>query len=116
MPNGTHSATIQPMKRIVLSAAILFAMPLAAQTAKPAPETPKAAAPVTPVVSDALKAQFFKAQSFKVQADVQAEKANSIFQAAIAEMRKACGDSHTLTESQSADPVCVAKPERPEKK
>ena len=111
----TLSATIQPMKRIVLSAILLFAMPLAAQTAaKPTQVAPKPPA-TPPVISDVLKAQFFKAQAFKMQADMQAGKMSDIFQTAVSEMRKVCGDAFTLQTDQNGDPVCVANPARPTK-
>jgi hypothetical protein len=96
------------MNRIVLSAALLLALPMVAQTAKPkeAP-TPTAAAPV---ISDKLKAEFFKAQSFSVQASAQAEKAQNTFQNALVELKKICGDNYALQSDQTGDPVCVAKP------
>lgn len=98
------------MKRIVLSAALFLSLPLAAQTdAKPAQDSaPKP--PAVPVITDALKARFFKAQSFESQASVQAEKAQGALKAAIDEMRKVCGESSVLQSDQTGDPVCVAKP------
>ena len=99
------------MNRLILCAATLFALPLAAQTPKPPQDAPKSA----PVISDALRAQFFKAQAFMVQANDAAEKAQSNFQSAIAEMKKACGEKATLQSNQTGDPVCVVNP-APEKK
>jgi hypothetical protein len=114
------------MKAIVLSASLLIALPIAAQTAaKPpqdAPKTPPAAqpspnpAPAAPVISDALKAQFFKAQSMKLQADTQADRMGAVFQEAVANMQKACGNTYLLQLDRSGDPVCIATPSTPEKK
>ena len=115
------------MKRCVLSAALLLALPLAAQSVPKvktvtAPTAAQQEAPkqpaFPPTISDALKAEFFKAQAFKFQADAQAEKINTLFQAAIANMRKVCGDSATLQTNPNGDPICVANPapDQPAKK
>lgn len=107
------------MKRIVLAATLVLALPLTAQDPKlmtTAPlevvTTPAAA----PVISDALKAQFFKAQSFVAQADVSAEKAHVAYQAAIDELKRTCGEGANLQSDKAGDPVCVVKPPVAEKK
>ena len=95
---------------------LILALPLAAQTPKPTstlPPTPPSAAakPVPPpVISDRLRADFFKAQSQMIQANAQAQLRQTEFQSAIAEMQKTCGDTATLNLNQSGDPECVAKP------
>ena len=92
------------MKRIPVIIALFLALPLIAQTAKP-PAPPK-----TPVISDAQRAQFFKAQSQMIQANAQAQQRQTEFQNAIAEMHKTCGDTATLQLNPNGDPECVAKP------
>ena len=94
---------------------LILALPLAAQTPKPTtlPPTPPTAAakPVPPpVISDRLRADFFKAQSQMIQANAQAQQKQTEFQSAIAEMQKTCGDTATLQSNPNGDPECVAKP------
>jgi hypothetical protein len=89
---------------------LLIALPLIAQTAKPTvPAKP-------PTITDAQRAQFFKAQSQMIQANAQAQQKQTEFQAAIAEMQKTCGDTATLQSNPAGDPECVAKPPAPAKK
>ena len=103
------------MKRTIALLALLLAIPAFAQQ-KPAstiPPTPPSAAakPATPpVIPDALRAQFFKAQSQMIQANAQAQQRQTEFQAAIAELQKTCGDKHTLQLNANGDPECVARP------
>ncbi len=101
------------MTGTIFTAALLVVLLIGPQTAaKPSPEPPKpapAAAPA-PAISDALKAKFFKAQALKAQADAQSEKIANLFQDAVDEMRKACGQDFTLQTDKNGDPVCAAKP------
>lgn len=95
---------------------LILALPLAAQTPKPPstlPPTPPTtvAKPVPPpVISDRLRADFFKAQSQMIQANAQAQQRQTEFQNAVAEMQKTCGDAYTLQLNPNGDPECVAKP------
>jgi predicted metal-dependent hydrolase len=89
------------MKRLILILAL--AIPVCAQTPKPAD------APKPPAISDAQRAQFFKAQSQMIQANVQAQQKQTEFQNAVAEMQKTCGDKYTLQLNPNGDPECVAK-------
>jgi hypothetical protein len=104
------------MRTIILSTALMFALPLAAQTAKPkppaavkaspaaarqapyiqAPPAQVASTPVAPAISDKTLKDFFKAQSR--------------MQTVISEMQKTCGADATLQINQSGDPTCVLKP------
>ena len=103
------------MERTIALLALLLAIPAPAQQ-KPAstiPPTPPTAAvkhATPPVIPDALRAQFFKAQSQMIQANAQAQQRQTEFQAAIAEMQKTCGDTATLQSNPNGDPECVAKP------
>ena len=103
------------MKRPIALLALLLTIPAFAQQ-KPAstiPPTPPTAAakPLTPpVIPDAQRAQFFKAQSQMIQANTQAQQRQTEFQAAIAELQKTCGDKYTLQLNGNGDPECVARP------
>ena len=78
-----------------------------APTASPA----VAAKPATPpVISDALRARFFKAQLHQIQADQVAQEAKTEFLAAVDSLRATCGDVSTLSLNAAGDPECVAKP------
>jgi septal ring-binding cell division protein DamX len=65
---------------------------------------------IPPVISDALRAQFFKAQSQMIQANAQAQQRQSEFQSSVAELQKTCGDKYTLQLNGNGDPECVARP------
>jgi len=92
------------VKRIPVIIALFLAVPLIAQTTKPTvPSKP-------PAITDAQRAQFFKAQSQMIQANAQDQQKQAEFQSAIAEMQKTCGDTASLNLNQSGDPECVAKP------
>ncbi|MGA3264912.1 MAG: hypothetical protein ABSC47_12820 [Terracidiphilus sp.] len=103
----------------IVALTMLFVGAYAASTQQlPTPPTPKA--PDAPVISDAMKAKFFKAQAQSIQAKAnfdQAQKAlqdsTTAFQGVISELTKVCGDSFTPQLDQSGDPVCTAKPEPP---
>ena len=69
-----------------------------------------------PVITDAQRAEFFKAQSKLMAASEQAKEAQTQFQATVAKMQAACGDAFTLQMNQGGDPACVAKPKLEAKK
>jgi hypothetical protein len=97
--------------RMVLKFAVLvllLAVPSFAQQ-KTAPDSPAAAKPSTPVITDAERASFFKAQSQMIQANAQAQQSQAAFQAQVAELQKACGDKFTLQLNAGGDPECIAK-------
>lgn len=71
---------------------------------------PQAPAPAPPAISDALKAQFFKAQAQKIQADIAAQQKQQVFAQAVADLNKACGDGFEPQLNPAGDPACVAKP------
>ena len=94
---------------------LILALPLAAQTPKPTtlPPTPptvaaKPAAP--PVISDRLRADFFKAQSQAMQSSQMAKDSQASLQAIVAELQKTCGDKYTLQLNSGGDPECAARP------
>lgn len=101
------------MKLIVMFTAILAFGPLAfMQTAAPK-EAPK-----PPVISDAQKLAYFKANSEFQTASVQVEQATKLaqqkqvaLQAAGNAIVEACGKDFTATMDGKGDPACVAKPE-----
>jgi len=72
-------------------------------------------AQTVPQITDAQRAEFFKAQSKLMAASEQAKDAQAQFQATVAKMQAACGDAFTLQMNQGGDPACVAKP-KPEAK
>lgn len=90
----------------------IVATPAVGQTpAKPAPALAASHAPAAaPVITDAQRARFFKAQSQAIQAAAAAKDTQAEFQQAIAEMQQACGAEATLTLNKAGDPVCMAKP------
>jgi len=96
------------MNRSLIVLGVAFAtLSLPAQTVKPSPAPAPAAAPA---ISDALRAEFFKAQSQMIQSSAQAKEAQSQFQSEITKMQQVCGETSTLQMSQTGDPVCVIKP------
>ena len=102
------------MERTIALLALLLAIPAPAQQ-KPAstiPPTPPTAAvkhATPPVIPDALRAQFFKAQSQMIQANAQAQQRQGEFQSAVATLQAACGDAYTLQLNTNGDPECVAR-------
>ena len=94
---------------------LILALPLVAQTPKPPalPPTPPTAAakPVPPpVISDRLRADFFKAQSQAMQTSQLAKDSQASLQAIVAELQKTCGDNYTLQLNSGGDPECAARP------
>jgi hypothetical protein len=94
---------------------LILALPLVAQTHKPPalPPTPPTAAakPVPPpVISDRLRADFFKAQSQAMQSSQLAKDSQASLQAIVAELQKTCGDKYTLQLNSGGDPECAARP------
>lgn len=91
----------------ILAGGILFPVLLVAQT------------PNAPVPSDALKANFFKAQSEMIQAGDAAKQANQEaqqtqvkFQGVVKELTDFCGkDFQPQLDPKTKDPVCLAKPD-----
>ena len=106
------------MKKII-AIALSFALPsIAQQTTPTKPVVPPATKTVKapPVLTDAQRAAFFKAQAQLAIAASDAEHAQQVqqakqaaFQAAVAILRKVCGDSADLQMSSDGDPVCIAK-------
>jgi hypothetical protein len=81
--------------------------------------TSAALAQQAPQITDAQRAEFFKAKAN--MADAMAlppvAAANAKYQEAVAKMQQTCGTTSTLQMSPAGDPVCVAKPaEKPEAK
>jgi hypothetical protein len=96
----------EKMKRLII--AFLLIGTLTAIGQAPKAPTPPSAKP--PAITDAQRAQFFKAQSQMIQANAQAQQRQAEFQSAIAEIQKTCGDTASLTLNQYGDLECVAKP------
>jgi hypothetical protein len=80
---------------------VVLALPLAAQTPKP---------PEAPVISDTIKAQFFKAQSGMIQADQKAQQMRDAFTQIVSALTATCGANFQPQINPQGDPVCVAKP------
>ena len=84
------------MRTICLTVVFLaLAVLLAGQA--PKPEAP-------PAITDAHRAQFFKAQ-------LAVNQAQQTFQAAVADLSKDCGEKFAPSMGPQGNPVCVAKPE-----
>lgn len=108
------------MKRALLIFAIAGVM--SAQTTHPIanPESPKVGADLTakpPVLSDAQKAAFFKAQAQLqaaiMESDAASQKLTKMRDALAAEVKQiqdACGKDFQPQMNHDGDPVCVAKP------
>lgn len=105
----TLSATILDMRTTaLLLAALVLALPVAAQTAKPEPTPAKVA--VAPTISDAQKAAYWKAAMQQSGAQKQLDAANATATQAIQAMVATCGDGATLQQAPNGDPECVLKP------
>jgi hypothetical protein len=78
-------------------------------------------APKPPAISDALKAQFFKAQAQFIQAQAAAAQAqeaakekNTAYTDAVSAIQKACGEGFQAQMDDKSDPACVVAPKAPE--
>lgn len=93
-----------------------------AQAPAPPPTKPAAAAKTPPVISEALKLKFFKAQAQFSQA-AEAAKASGenaqqkqvVVQDTVKEITKACGDEFIPNIEADGDPACIAKQPEPKK-
>ena len=86
------------MKLTTALLALLLAIPAPAQqkpasTIPPTPPTAAAKHATPPVIPDALRAQFFKAQSQMIQANAQAQQRQSEFQSSVANSRRPAATS-----------------------
>lgn len=91
---------------------VILCLTLCALSAQPQ-ATPKAAPPpakpAVPVISDALKAKFFKAQ-LEMQAAQKAVKVKAAsLQSTVGEITAACGGEFVPQMDANGDPVCVEK-------
>lgn len=64
-----------------------------------------------PAITDAHRAQFFKAQLQINQAQAAMTAAQQTMQAAVTDLSKDCGEKFTPSMGPAGDPVCTAKPE-----
>ena len=65
--------------------------------------------PKPPVVPDALRAEFFKAQAQLIQAKSNLDNASGVMTGVVEKLNKLCGDRHQFQMSQDNEPQCVAK-------
>lgn len=118
-------------RKINLAYAVIFGIIMLAawvahsQTAHPVakPDAPKIAADAAskvPVVSDAQKLKFFKAQAELEGAQAAAKEATSsvqqkmvTLQSVVSEIANTCGKNFMPTMNKQGDPECVAKPAAP---
>lgn len=82
---------------------------------------PPAAAKAAPVLSDKLKADYYKAQIHMKRAQEAVQAAQTEFQQMAAEFQKACGDGYEPQIDGNGDPICAVKaaapaPATPDKK
>lgn len=110
----TCSATILDMRTTALLAALVLTLPVAAQTAKPAP--PAAKPVVAPAITSDQRAAYWKAATQQANAQKQLDAANTAVTQAVQEMVTACGKDSNLTQVSNGDPVCVLIPKPAEKK
>lgn len=104
------------MKLAVVAALFFGLMPAFAQQ-------PPAPAPKPPVVSDAVKAHYWKAQAEFQKAQTEAQQAAQAaqqkqvaLQASIEDLKKACGDDFVPLYDSTGEVACTAKPKPPETK
>jgi hypothetical protein len=68
-----------------------------------------AESPKPPVVSDDLRADFFKAQSELLQAQASMQQAQGAMSTVIENLNKVCGDKYQLQLDAAKNPACIAK-------
>ena len=86
---------------ITLTTIMLAAIAFAADEPKPAPKT------AVPTISAELRANFWRKQAESSAANNAAQKAKDAADAAVAEMRKACGSTANLElDVATGEPVC----------
>jgi hypothetical protein len=90
---------------ITFATIILAAIAFAADEPKP---VPKAVATAVPTISAELRANFWRKQAESSAANNAAQKAKDAADAAVAEMRKACGTSSLELDATTGEPVCKA--------
>jgi hypothetical protein len=86
---------------------VVLALPLAAQTPKPA---------AVPTIPDAVVSRFWKAQSQVQQAESSLQNARAQMGAVVTQMGDACGKDFQAQMNTQGDPACVAKPAAKETK
>ena len=98
------------MNRIIPIAALVVifsVMPLTTQqSSAPKPDP-------TPTISDAHRAQFFKAQLRFNQAQQEFQQSQAKLQEAVGDMTMDCGEKFQPQMDQQGDPVCQLKPAPP---
>lgn len=89
---------------------ILCALLAFATFAQDKPKPPDAIkdTPRPPVISDALRAKWWKAMAAQAEAQKQSMQAQAQAQTAKEELVKACGEKFTPGPDASGDPICVA--------
>ena len=106
----------------------IFAGLVMANAQAPKPATPvaspakqEAKPKTTPVISDKLRGDFFKAQAEAQQAQTALEQARQtsqamldVFQSKLKEAQAACGPDHQLSQDPKRELVCVDKPKSAE--
>ena len=89
---------------ITFATIILAAIAFAADEPKP---VPKAVATAVPTISAELRSNFWRRQAENTAAISAAQKAKDAADAAVAEMRKACGSTANLElDAATGEPVC----------
>ena len=88
--------------KLTFTTIILAAIAFAADEPKPAPKA------AVPTISAELRANFWRKQAESSAANNAAQKAKDAADAAVAEMRKACGTSSLELDATTGEPVCKA--------
>ena len=88
--------------KLTFTTIILAAIAFAADEPKPAPKA------AVPTISAELRANFWRRQAESSAANIAAQKAKEAADAAVAEMRKACGTSSLELDATTGEPVCKA--------
>ena len=87
--------------KLTFTTIILAAIAFAADEPKPAPKA------AVPTISAELRASFWRRQAEAMTAQNTAQKAKEAADAAVAEMRKACGSTANLElDAATGEPVC----------
>jgi hypothetical protein len=104
-----RNQTMKTMILTILSALAMFAQ--APPSKSPAgPPTPAAKTASAPVISDALRARFWRVVAEQSNAQAQAQAANQAVQQVRSEIESICGADFTPSGDQRGEPTCVPKP------
>lgn len=94
------------IRRVMILTALLFSVYAAVAQAPQEPAKPK----TPPVLSDKVKADYYRAQMHIKQAQEMQQVAQAEFKTMGEEFAKACGDDYQPQIDPNGDPICGLKP------